>query len=156
MSWFKKLFSSQGSSSSQTPAVKFIKVTHKKDDEDDIKKEEPDTSNESEQSTQEIDQTQESSCYNWSGATSLFNSQGEKRKWVDYEETEEPWWESFKSQPSTQTSEEPWWESFKSQLSTQESTQESTQASNFELTQQSQSNQEKNENDDEDDEKVSF
>ena len=88
MSWFKKLFSSQGSCSSQTPAVKFIKVTQKKDDEDDIKKKEPDTNNESEQSTQEIDQTQESSCYNWSGATSLFNSQGEKRKWVNYEETE--------------------------------------------------------------------
>ena len=60
--------------------------------------------------------------------------------------------ELFKSQPSTQASEEPWWESFKSQLSTQES----TQASNFELTQQSQSNQEKDENDDEDDEKLAF
>ena len=60
--------------------------------------------------------------------------------------------ELFKSQPSTQASEEPWWESFKSQPSTQES----TQASNFELTQQSQSNQGKDENDDKNDEKVSF
>ena len=77
MSWFKKLFSSPGSSSSQTPPVKFIKVTDKKDNEDSSKKEEPDTNNESEQSTQEIDQTQESSCYSWSGATSLFDSQGE-------------------------------------------------------------------------------
>ena len=30
--------------------------------------------------------------------------QGEKRGWSDDEETKKPWWESFKSQSSTQKS----------------------------------------------------
>ena len=48
----------------------------------------------------EIDQTQESSCYSWSGATPIFDSQSEKHKWED--DDDELWWESFKSEPSTQ------------------------------------------------------
>ena len=103
MSWFKKLFSSQPSSS-QTPTVKYIKVTDRKDEErKDSKKEEKEEeqiTNETEQSMPEIDQTQESSCYSWSGATPIFDSQSEKHKWED--DDDEPWWESFKSEPSTQ------------------------------------------------------
>ena len=34
----------------------------------------------------------------------LFDRQGKKRGWSDDEETEEPWWESVKSQSSTQKS----------------------------------------------------
>ena len=47
---------------------------------------------------------QDSFCYSWSGASPLFDTQGEKRGWSNDEETEEPWWESFKSQSSTQKS----------------------------------------------------
>ena len=47
---------------------------------------------------------QDSFCYSWSGASPLFDTQGEKRGWSNDEKTEEPWWESFKSQSSTQKS----------------------------------------------------
>ena len=153
MSWFKKFFSSQPSTS-RTPTVKYIKVTDERD-EDDNKKEEEQTTKTG-QSTQEIDQTQESSCYSWSGASSLFSSQTKKRKWENNDK-DEPWWESFKSEPSTQKTEEPWSQSFKSH-SSQDSMQEST-ASSFEMTQQyqTQSNEEKDDNDDDEDkEKISF
>ena len=107
MSWFKKLFSSQGSSSSQCssqePTVKFTKESSQKDKTDN-KKEEPDTTVSEFEEIDETQSTQDSSCYSWSGAIPLFDKQGKKRGWSDDEETEEPWWESVKSQSSTQKS----------------------------------------------------
>ena len=107
MSWFKKLFSSQGSSSSQCssqePTVKFTKESSQKDKTDN-KKEEPDTTVSEFEEIDETQSTQDSSCYSWSGAIPLFDRQGKKRGWSDDEETEEPWWESVKSQSSTQKS----------------------------------------------------
>ena len=107
MSWFKKLFSSQGSSSSQCssqePTVKFTKYSSQKD-ETDNKREERDTIVSEFEEIDETQSTQDSSCYSWSRASPLFDMQGEKRGWSDDEETEEPWWESFKSQSSTQKS----------------------------------------------------
>ena len=50
------------------------------------------------------DSTQESSCYSWSSVSQSLDIRGEKRSWMDDETEEEPWLESFKSQPSTQTS----------------------------------------------------
>ena len=47
---------------------------------------------------------QESSSYSWSSVSQSLDIHGEKRSWSDDESKEEPWWESFKSQPSTQTS----------------------------------------------------
>ena len=107
MSWFKKLFSSQGSSSSQCssqePTVKFTKESSQKDKTDN-KKEEPDTTVSEFEEIDETQSTQDSSCYSWSGVIPLFDRQGKKRGWSDDEETEEPWWESVKSQSSTQKS----------------------------------------------------
>ena len=47
---------------------------------------------------------QESSTYSWSSVSQSLDIHGEKRSWSDGESKEEPWWESFKSQTSTQTS----------------------------------------------------
>ena len=47
---------------------------------------------------------QESSSYSWSSVSQSLDIHGEKRSWSDDESKEEPWWESFKSQTSTQTS----------------------------------------------------
>ena len=72
--------------------------------------------------------TQDSSYYSWSGASQSFNMKGEKRGWSDDEDDEELWWESFKSQSSTQkSSQKP--ESFK--LSQPSSWQTQTEASQY-------------------------
>ena len=47
---------------------------------------------------------QESSTYSWSSVSQSLDIHGENRSCSDDESEEEPWWESFKSQPSTQTS----------------------------------------------------
>ena len=50
------------------------------------------------------DSIQESSCYSWSSFSQSLDIRGEKHGWTDDETKEEPWWELFKSQLSTQTS----------------------------------------------------
>ena len=57
------------------------------------------------QSTQENtqDSTQES-CYSWNGVSQSLDVHSKKCNLSDDESEEEQWWESFKSQPSTQAS----------------------------------------------------
>ena len=94
MIWLKKLFSSQGSSSSQSssqePIAKFTKESSQKDKTDN-KKEEPNTTVSEFEEIDETQSTEDSSCYCWSGASPLFHRQGEKSGWSNDEENEEPW-----------------------------------------------------------------
>ena len=101
------------------------------------------------QSTQENTQgnTQES-CYSWSGVSQSLDVHGKKHNLSDDESKEEQWWESFKSQPLTQTS-----------------TQASQKFKYFSLTPDNSQNQEsetegatssQSENPNEDKEKISF
>ena len=87
MSWFKKLFDLQSSpqGSSREPKIHYTK---QKNETDGINAE-----------IEEIDDTTQSnqdSCYSWSGISQEIDIKGEKRELSDDEE--KPWWESFKSQ----------------------------------------------------------
>ena len=102
MSWFKKIFGSQSSQSSQEP-----KVCYSKKEREGEKEKEKLTSNEF-IDCDEVESTQDdsqSSCYSWSGVSQALNIKGEKRNWDESEdEEEEKQWAAFQSQPSTQAS----------------------------------------------------
>ena len=108
MSWFKKIFSSQSFSqsslqiSSQEPKIYFTKQKSQTEEPD---KEPADiTVSEFEECDKTTQSTQDSSCYSWIGASQSFDIKGKKRGWSGNEDNEEPWWESFKPQSSTQKS----------------------------------------------------
>ena len=79
--------SSQGSSpgSSQEPKVHYTK-----------QKNETDGNNAEIEEIDETTQSNQDSCYSWSGISQEIDIKGEKRELSDDEE--KPWWESFKSQ----------------------------------------------------------
>ena len=79
--------SSQGSSpgSSQEPKVHYTK-----------QKNETDGNNAEIEEIDDTTQSNQDSCYSWSGISQEIDIKGEKRELSDDEE--KPWWESFKSQ----------------------------------------------------------
>ena len=81
--------SSQGFSpgSSQEPKVHYTK-----------QKNETDGNNAEIEEIDDTTQSNQDSCYSWSGISQEIDIKGEKRELSDDEE--EPWWESFKSQSS--------------------------------------------------------
>ena len=86
MSWFKKIFGSQSSQSSQEP-----KVCYSKKEREGEKEKEKLTSNEF-IDCDEVESTQDdsqSSCYSWSGVSQALNIKGEKRNWDESEDEEE-------------------------------------------------------------------
>ena len=87
MSWFKKLFDLQSSSqgSSREPKVHYTK-----------QKNETDGNNAEIEEIDDTTQSNQDSCYSWSGISQEIDIKGEKRELSDDEE--KPWWESFKSQ----------------------------------------------------------
>ena len=100
MNWFKKIISPHTTqSSTEEKIVKFTKQKNETEEKTTATVNEFQNCNEQTQSTQ--DSTQESSCYSWSGVSQSLDIRGEKCGWTDDETEEEPWWESFKSQPST-------------------------------------------------------
>ena len=100
MNWFKKIISPHTTqSSTEETIVKFTKQKNETEEKTTATVNEFQNCNEQTQSTQ--DSTQESSCYSWSGVSQSLDIRGEKCGWTDGETEEEPWWESFKSQPST-------------------------------------------------------
>ena len=103
MSWFKKIFSSQSpQTSTEETIVKFTKQKNETEEKATTTVNEFQDCNEETQSTQ--GSTQESSCYSSSGVSQSLDIRGEKCGWTDDETEVEPWWGSFKSQLSTQTS----------------------------------------------------
>ena len=106
------------------------------------KKEEPDTTVSKFEEIDEKQSTQDSSCYIWSGASPLFDTQGEKRGWSDDEEIEEPWCESFKSQSTTKKS------------SQKSETFQLSQVTSLQSSQQENSQSETEKGDEKDDEKL--
>ena len=125
--------SSQGSSpgSSQEPKVHYTK-----------QKNETDGNNAEIEEIDDTTQSNQDSCYSWSGISQEIDIKGEKRELSDDEE--EPWWESFKSQSSTPA------EKF---YSLQTSSQASSQAQAI-LSQND--NKSDDQEDKKDDEKISF
>ena len=100
--------------------------------------EEPKKENKFEQCDETTQSTQDS-FYSWSGVSQSIDIKGEKREWSSDDEEEKPWWESFKSQ------------------STEETSFQLSQPSSSQQTETSQSQQENDDNEQDDEtEKISF